>query len=233
MTTNPIADGAAAFDKNMAEQVPADVLTPFIEERRQLAEAGIPAGVSEPGEQLADAELLDAHGKAATLYEALGDKPAVVVFYRGAWCPYCNLALRTYQAELVEPLTQRGATLVAISPQKPDGSLTMQETNELTFTVLSDAGNKIAGRLGILTEATDGAKASQAALGLDVAAANADGTAVIPMPTTVIVDADRTIRWIDVHPDFSTRSEPAEILAAFDELSSSAPTSSRSATPGR
>jgi peroxiredoxin len=233
MTTKPIADGAAAFTKNMAEQLPADVLTPFVEERQQLAEAGIPAGVSKAGEQLADAELLDAHGKATTLYEVLGDKPAVVVFYRGAWCPYCNLALRTYQAELVEPLTQRGATLVAISPQKPDGSLTMQETNELTFTVLSDRGNTIAGRLGILTEPTDGAKASQAALGFEVAATNADGTAVIPMPTTVIVDTDRTIRWIDVHPDFGTRSEPAEILAAFDELSSSAPTSSRSGTPGR
>ncbi|HEY0499160.1 MAG TPA: peroxiredoxin-like family protein [Kutzneria sp.] len=233
MTTNPIADGAAALARNLAEQLPADVVTPFVAERQQLAEAGIPAGVSKAGEQLPDAELLDAHGEPTTLHEALGDKPAVVVFYRGTWCPYCNLALRTYQAELVEPLTQRGATLLAISPQKPDGSLTMRETNDLTFTVLSDAGNTIAGRLGILTESTDGAKASQAALGLDVAAANVDGTAVIPMPTTVIVDAARTIRWIDVHPDFGTRSEPAEILAALDQLSSSAATSSRSGTPGR
>jgi peroxiredoxin len=233
MTTNPIADGVATLVKNMAEQLPAEVLTPFVAERRQLAEAGIPTEVSEAGEQLADAELLDAHGKPTTLHDALGEKPAVLVFYRGAWCPYCNLALRTYQAELVEPLTQRGATFVAISPQRPDGSLTMRETNDLTFTVLSDAGNTIAGRLGILTEATDDSKAAQAKLGLDVAATNADGTAVIPMPTTVIVDADRTIRWIDVHPDFGTRSEPAEILAAFDQLSSSAPTSSRSGTPGR
>jgi peroxiredoxin len=233
MTTNPIAGGAAALAKNLAEQLPAEILTPFVAERRQLAEAGIPAGVSNAGEQLSDAQLLDAHGKSTTLYEALGDNPAVVVFYRGAWCPYCNLALRTYQAELVEPLTQRGAALVAISPQKPDGSLTMQQTNELTFTVLSDPGNTIAGRLGILTEPTDDTKASQAALGLEVAATNADGTAVIPMPTTVIVTADRTIRWIDVHPDFGTRSEPAEIITAFDELSSSAPTSSRSGTPGR
>ncbi|MGW6400401.1 hypothetical protein [Streptomyces sp. NPDC055134] len=70
--------------------------------------------------------------------------------------------------------------------------------------------------MGILTEPTDGAKASQAALGLDVGAANEDGTAVIPMPTTVITDAAGTIRWIDVHPDYVTRSEPAEILAAYD-----------------
>jgi peroxiredoxin len=220
MTTNPIADQAAALGATMAGQVPAEALAAFAEERRQLAAAGLPAGVAQPGAELPDAELVDAHGKPTTLRDVLADKPAVVVFYRGAWCPYCNLALRTYQAELVEPLTQRGATLVAISPQRPDGSLTMRETNELTFTVLSDAGNTIAGRLGILTEPSDGAKQAQASLGLDVSATNADGTAVIPMPTTVIVDAGGTIRWIDVHPDFATRSEPAEILTAFDELSS-------------
>ncbi|MET8404087.1 peroxiredoxin-like family protein [Streptomyces sp900116325] len=188
----------------------------FAEEREQLAAAGVPTGVAGPHTELADAELLDAHGRPTTLHEALAGRPAVVVFYRGAWCPYCNLTLRTYQAELADALKQRGAALVAISSQKTDGSLSMQETNELTFTVLSDPGNTLAGRLGILTEPTDGAKASQAALGLDVAAVNADGTAVIPMPTAVITDAAGTIRWVDVHPDYVTRSEPAEILAAYD-----------------
>jgi peroxiredoxin len=214
--TTPIADQAAALQAHMAEQAPAEILAPFAEERQQLAVAGVPAGVAQSGATMPDADLLDAHGRPTTLRGALAGKPAVVVFYRGGWCPYCNLALRTYQAELVEPLAERRAALVAISPQKPDGSLTMQETNALTFTVLSDAGNTIAGRLGILTEPTEGAKASQAALGLDLAATNADGTAVIPMPTTVIVDATGKIRWIDVHPDYVTRSEPAEILAAYD-----------------
>ncbi|MFI5614130.1 peroxiredoxin-like family protein [Amycolatopsis sp. NPDC051903] len=216
MSTTPIADQAAVLQANLAERVPPAVLAQFTEEVQQLATAGVPAGVAQPGARLPEGDLLDAHGEPTTLYAALAGKPAVVVFYRGAWCPYCNLALRTYQAELVEPLARRSATLVAISPQKPDGSLTMQQTHELTFTVLSDPGNKIAGRLGILTEPTDGAKASQAALGLDVAAANADDTAVIPMPTTVIVDTGGTIRWIDVHPDYVKRSEPAQILAAFD-----------------
>jgi peroxiredoxin len=213
-----IADQAAAIQKSMAEQAPAEVLAPFVEERERLAAAGVPAGVAQPGAELPDASLVDAHGAPTTLRDALAGRPAVVVFYRGAWCPYCNLALRTYQAELVGPLAERGVALVAISPQKPDGSLTMRETNELTYTVLSDPGNTIAGRLGILTEPSAGAKAAQAALGLDVAETNADGTATIPMPTTVIVDAAGTIRWIDVHPDYVTRSEPAEILAAYDAV---------------
>ncbi|MFZ4237439.1 peroxiredoxin-like family protein [Streptomyces murinus] len=214
----PIADQARAFQAAMAEQAPAEVLAPFAEELRQLAATGVPDDVARPGTRLPDADLLDAHGSPVTLHEALGRRPAVVVFYRGAWCPYCNLALRAYQDELVEPLAARGAGLIAISPQKPDGTLTVRETNQLTFTVLSDAGNTIAGRLGILTEPTDDAKAAQAVLGLDVAASNADGTAVIPMPTTLLVDGSGTIRWIDVHPDYVSRSEPAAILAAYDAL---------------
>ncbi|MFD8162791.1 peroxiredoxin-like family protein [Streptomyces malaysiensis] len=218
MATTPIADQAAALQAGMAQQVSAELRAPFAEELKQLAAAGVPAGIARPGEELPDAGLLDADGQPTTLRGTLAGRPAVIVFYRGAWCPYCNLALRTYQSELVGPLAQRGAALVAISPQKPDGSLTMQQSNELTFTVLSDAGNTLAGRLGILTEPTEAAKASQAALGLDVAALNADGSAVIPMPTTVIVDTSGTIRWIDVHPNYVSRSEPAEILAAYDAV---------------
>ncbi|TDP96721.1 peroxiredoxin-like family protein [Labedaea rhizosphaerae] len=216
MTETPIADQSTVLQETMAGQLPAEVLAAFGAERAEFAAAGIPSGVATPGTDLPDADVLDVHGNPTTLRAALAGRPAVVVFYRGSWCPYCNLALRTYQTELVEPLTARGGVLVAISPQKPDGSLSMRETNDLTFTVLSDPGNAVAGKLGVLTEPTSDAKAAQAVLGLDVAATNADGTTVIPMPTTVIVDGAGTIRWIDVHPDYATRSEPAEILAAYD-----------------
>jgi peroxiredoxin len=78
-------------------------------------------------------------------------RSAVVVLNRGAWCPYCNVTLRAYQEDLVPQLAQRDIPLVAISPQKPDGSLSMQEKNELSFTVLSDPGNQVAAALGVLT----------------------------------------------------------------------------------
>jgi peroxiredoxin len=91
------------------------------------------------------------------------------------------------------------------------------ETNALTFDVVSDEGNRIAGRLGILTGPTEDALAAQQTLGLDLTKANADGTTTIPMPTTVVVDADGIVRWIDVHPNYTTRSEVADILAALDQ----------------
>ena len=180
----------------------------------------MPEGVIEVGATLPDAELIDPHGATTTLYEALGDQVAVLVFYRGAWCPYCNIALNTYQAELVPELARRGVALVAISPQAPDGSLSTQEKNELTFTVLSDPANQVAKTVGILTAPSAEARAAQLELGLDLTAVNADGTTGLPMPTTIIVDADHVVRWIDVHPDYTTRSEPDQILAALDAVAS-------------
>jgi peroxiredoxin len=195
----------------MATQAPAEIIETFANEQAGLDAAGVPAGVAKVGTRLPDAELLDVHGNPATL-----QTPAVVVFYRGAWCPYCNIALRTYEQELVPELARRRIALVAISPQKPDGSLTMREKNELSFTVLSDPGNQLAGKLGILTAATEDARSAQAKLGVHVDEANADGTYAIPMPTVAVVDAGGTIRWIDVHPNYTSRSEPADILAAVD-----------------
>ncbi|MFC6370665.1 redoxin domain-containing protein [Nonomuraea thailandensis] len=105
---------------------------------------------------------------------------AVLVFYRGVWGPYCNLALRTYQKRLLPQLAGRGVELVGISPQTFQGSLAMRQTNELTFPVLSDVGNQLAARLGILTQPTPDTLASLARLGVDVAAANADGRVTVP-----------------------------------------------------
>ncbi len=161
-----------------------------------------------------DGEVLDVHGSPTTLAAVRGERPAVVVFYRGAWCPYCNIALRTYQHDLVPDLADRGIALIAISPQKPDGSLSAQETNELTYTVVSDPGNRLAEKLGIVFHQPAEVVAAQANLGLQLAEANAEGDTGLPMPTVLVVDAGGVIRWIDVHPNYTERSEVADILAA-------------------
>jgi peroxiredoxin len=214
--TTTIAQQVSNLVKTMAAQPPNEVMGAFTQEQAELAARGVPEGVIGVGATLPDADLVDPHGATTTLYEALGDQVAVLVFYRGAWCPYCNIALNTYQAELIPELARRGVALVAISPQAPDGSLSTQAKNELTFAVLSDPGNQVAKSIGILTAPSAEARAAQMELGLDLTAVNADGTAGLPIPTTVIVDSDRVVRWVDVHPDYTTRSEPGEILAALE-----------------
>jgi peroxiredoxin len=215
-----ITDGVAEMHAAMAKEPPNEVMGAFGREQVALAAAGVPAGVAAPGTHLADAELLDVHGAPTSLYEAAGDGPAVLVFYRGVWCPYCNIALPAYQEHLLPALTAGGVRLIAISPQAPDGSLSMQEKHDLAFTVLSDPGNRIARDLGILTQPSEQVRAAQLQLGLDLTAVNADGTTGVPMPTTAILDAGHVLRWIDVHPDYSTRTESAQILDALDRLGS-------------
>ena len=170
------------------------------------------------GTILPDAELLDRHGMATTLYAAAGENSAVLVFYRGAWSPSDHTALSTYQEQLLPKLAERGINLVAISPQKPDGSLAMQQKHGLAYAVVSDPGNTIAGRLGLRTQPPDECRAAQLQLGLDLTSVNADGTATLPRPATVILDAGHTVRWMDVHTDYGARTEPQRILSALDHL---------------
>ena len=164
-----------------------------------------------------DTELLDPFGAPTTLYATTGNGTSVMVFYRGAWCPYCNIALATYRAHLLPQLTDRDVRLIAVSPQKPDGSLSMQQKHDLDFAVVSDPGNVVARYLGILTQPSEDARAAQLQLGLDLTSVNADGTITLPMPATLILDGDHLVRWIDVHPDYSSRTEPEQILQALDE----------------
>jgi peroxiredoxin len=213
-----ITERVAEMHAKAAAQPPSEVMGAFTREQAQLAAAGLPAGIAPAGTVLPDAKLLDAHGAATTLSAAADGGTAVLVFYRGAWCPYCNIALSAYQAHLLPQLTRRGIRLIAVSPQRPDGSLTMQQKHDLAFTVVSDSGNTIAARLGILTRPSHEARAAQLQLGLDLASVNADGSATLPMPATVILDAARTVRWIDVHPDYSTRTEPQQVINALNHL---------------
>jgi peroxiredoxin len=206
--TRTLAEAQAAAPAN-------DVMSAFAREQAALASMR-PTGVIAAGQTLPNAELLDPHGQPTTLRAVLDGRRGVLVFYRGAWCPYCNIALNAYNAELIDELEQRGAVLVAVSPQTPDGSLSMHEKNELRFAVLSDPGNQLARSVGITTAPSEEARAAQLQLGLDLEAINADGTTSVPMPTTLILEPDLTVRWVDVHPDYTTRTEPAAILEAFE-----------------
>jgi peroxiredoxin len=217
-TTSTISDRVGEMHADRAAEPPNEVMAAFGREQAALAASAIPDGLASVGTKVVDAVLLDVAGRETTLQAVLGDQLSVLVFYRGVWCPYCNIAVATYQSVLRPELEARGVALVAVSPQTPDGSLSMQQKNELAFTVVSDPGNRIASQLGILTGPSEEARAAQLQLGLDLAKVNADGTVTLPMPTVAIVDASRVLRWIDVHPDYSTRTEPEQVLDALDQL---------------
>jgi len=110
------------------------------------------------------------------------------------------------------------ATLAAISPQTPDQSLSTAEKAALDFEVLSDPGSRLARRIGIAFEQAEEVLAAQRKLGLDLAEVNEGGSTQLPMPTVLIVDRDRTVRFVDVHPDYTIRTEVGDITAALAGL---------------
>ena len=202
-----------------AEHLPTEVLEVFDQSISDFLAQGVPADSIKAGDVLEPFTLEDATRTPVSLDEIIERGPAVIVFYRGGWCPYCNLALRTYQQELLPRLTAFGARLVAISPQPPDESLSTVEKAALEFTVLSDPGSRLADRIGIAFQQADDVLAAQRQLGLDLSKVNAEGAVRLPRPTVLVVDHDRIIRFVDVQPDYTARTEVADILAALANLS--------------
>ena len=131
MTT--IAEQVNDVKAAAARQLPAEVVAVLASDQGALAASGIPTGAVAVGDKLAAFALPDATGQTRTLDELTATGPAVIAFYRGGWCPYCNLSLRTYERDLLPQLGAYSARLVAISPETPDASLSTQEKAEMTI----------------------------------------------------------------------------------------------------
>jgi peroxiredoxin len=166
------------------------------------------------GDQAPNFTLPDAAGQPQTLAHLLENGPVVLTFYRGNWCPYCNVQLRAYQQALPE-LASHGATLVAISPQTPDYTSLTASEKELTFPVLSDVGNHVARQYGLAygvgTEVAD----ALFSVGIDLAAHNGTADHELPLTATFVIDTDGAIIWAEVIANFKDRPDPAAIVAAL------------------
>ncbi|GAA4674884.1 peroxiredoxin-like family protein [Frondihabitans cladoniiphilus] len=210
-----IAAQVDEFNTGFTAQIGPRLTAVFDEEQSDLNAAGVPEGAVKAGDSLPEAALVDASGASSSLGEAIGPNGAVIVFYRGSWCPYCNLTLKHYQEQLLPVLRERGVDLIAISPQTPEASELAVVNGGLEFTVLTDPGNVLVRRLGILTEPVAAARAAHTDLGFDVADSNADHTGDIPFPTVLVVTADGLVTFADVHVDYTTRTEVDTIVAAL------------------
>lgn len=164
-------------------------------------------------------ELPNPKGELISLAHLLENGPVVVTFYRGSWCPYCNLQLRALQAKLSDIHTL-GAKLVAISPEVPDGSLTKNEINEMDFIVLSDQDAKIATQYGVAWEMPEFLiEHMKVDRNLDLKKINNGNASVMPIPATFILDKAGVVTWSYVNVDYRTRSEPDEVIEALKKLS--------------
>jgi len=166
------------------------------------------------GQQAPDFTLPDANGTPVALATLLQRGPVALVFYRGEWCPYCNLTLRAYQG--IQPQIQElGAMMVAVSPQTPDNSLTTVEKKGLTFPVVSDQGNAVARQYGLVWAFSEGVRPLLTAFGSTLPTFNGDDTWEVPFAGVFVIAPDRTIVLASVDPDWTKRPEPTTILESL------------------
>ncbi|MFB8176664.1 peroxiredoxin-like family protein [Streptomyces sp. NPDC055966] len=198
-------------------EVPAEHREVMRRAAQELAASGQADRALSAGADAPRFTLPSATGRAVALDELLAAGPVVLTFYRGAWCPYCNLALRALQ-RYHDAIAARGARLVAVSPQIPDESLTLTEKHELAFDVLSDLGSDTAARYGLAFDLTDELAAVYDAFGFDLQQVNGGHARTLPLPATYVIDRDGVVRWAFVDTDYTRRAEPADILTALDAL---------------
>ena len=183
----------------------------------ELAAAGITSHALKAGDRAPDFRLPEVRGGSVQLKGLLAKGPVVVSFYRGGWCPYCNLELRALQGALPE-ITQLGAELVAISPQTPDEGLSTAEKNNLAFAVLSDIGSLTAKAYGIAFDLADELRPIYNRFGHALPDINGDDSWVLPIPATYVIDKDGIVVLAFVDVDYRNRLEPAAIIATLQAL---------------
>ena len=205
------------FKNNFFSQAPAPVVQTIGDWIGELSQSGIAERSLQVGQTAPDFALPNAHGEIVKLAELRAQGPVVVMFYRGEWCPFCNMAVRAYQQILPE-IKARGANLVAISPQTPDNSLSLSEKAALEYEVLSDQENTVARQFGIVYKLGDAMFQVQQQFGIDLEKANGDDSRELPLPGTFIIDATGKIVFAQVFADHTQRAEPQAVLNALDAL---------------
>jgi peroxiredoxin len=203
----------AEYRSGWFKRVPAErqaVMERHIDQLR----TGIAKTALKAGDQAPAVVLTGAKGSVVDVSSLLKHGPVVVTFYRGGWCPYCNLELRAYQ-QLLPEIEAAGASLVAISPEKPDDTLSTAEKNELRFEVLSDVGQKVGRAFGLVYEFSDELKWAYREFGLDIPGKNGTDEWALPISATYLIGVDGKILFANTDPDYRDRADPRDVLAAL------------------
>ncbi|WP_335872939.1 peroxiredoxin-like family protein [Bacillus sp. 2205SS5-2] len=211
-----LADQIKEFQQGAIKKIPKEILEKMLKATEELEKSGEATGLA-TGEKAPDFTLRSAAGDEVTLYEELEKGPVILMFYRGTWCPYCNLEVKAYQNILPE-ITEAGGQLIAVSPQTPDQSLSMKEKHDLAFHVLSDPNGKVAVDYNLLFKLPDYLIEIYDQINLDIPAHNGEDSWTLPVPATFIINQDKTIDFASVDADYTKRAEPVGVVAELKKL---------------
>lgn len=213
----PLAAELDGMREGFNASAPADVKEAFEQGVRDVDAMGLTRTSVQVGQKAPDFELPNAAGGTTRLADALAKGPVVVTFYRGGWCPYCNVQLDA-MSQRTEEMKALGASVLAISPENPEKACLTKERGNLAFDVLSDHGNEVAGKFGISYELPEVVKGKLKGR-VDFDAYNgADVGAELPLAATYLIATDGTVAWSYVDSDYRRRAEPEDVVAALTAL---------------
>lgn len=169
------------------------------------------------GEAFPEATLLNYKGEAVSLKEALDGKPAIISFYRGSWCPYCNLEL-AYYTRLLGEKENEGVRMFAISPEKPDVAMENTDPQSLNFVICSDVDNKLAKELNLVFGLPEKIQEIYKKFGIDLDASQGNNAKELPIPATFVLDKDGKVAYVNLDEDYTTRPDAKEVVAEYKKL---------------
>jgi len=194
--------------------VPPAVIATMQRATDELIASGAAQRALKAGDRAPDFVLPDPEGKPVSSTELLAEGPLVLSFYRGVWCPYCNMELQALQ-EALPAMRDLGARLVAISPQLPANSRKALRQNALEFPILSDSHNEVAAAFGLRFSLPDYLVQLYQSLKNDLPAFNGDPGWTLPMPARYVIGRDGVIVYAEVNPDYTRRPDPSDMLPAI------------------
>jgi len=183
----------------------------------ELMASEVAAAAKQSGDRAPDFVLPNVRGGTLRLQDLRAQGPVVLSFYRGSWCPFCNLELNALQQRLPD-IRRHGARLIAVSPETPDASLSHAQKLQLEFDVLSDIGNGVAGEYGLIMTEHPHLRPLYRVWGIDLPSANGDATYQLPVPATYVIDRSGLIRAHFVDKNYTRRMEPDAIIEALASL---------------
>jgi peroxiredoxin len=204
----------ADFETNKA---PPEVVEVFHKATAELIASGQAERALKAGDRAPSFKLQDADGTLVDSSELLAKGPLVVTFYRGVWCPYCNMDLQAIEAAAAD-IRSLGASLVAISPQTPVNSRKSQRENKLSFPILSDHSGDTAAAFGIRFKLPVDLVKIYGMFKNDLAIVNGEPSWTLPMPARYVIDSDGVIVYAEINPDYTRRPEPSELFPSLQQL---------------
>jgi peroxiredoxin len=195
--------------------IPPEILQTMMQATQELVDSGIAGKAVQTGDQAPGFSLPNTRGEMVSLASLLEKGPVVLNFYRGAWCPYCQLELKALNDALPE-ITALGASLLSISPNVVEKSAAFAAENPFDFDILSDVDNKVASKYQLVFSLADKLRPIYEKFGLDLQAFDGNDRFELPMPATYVLRSDGTIAAGFVHEDYTQRMEPADVIACLE-----------------